>query len=270
MENDRYSRQSFLGDTAQALISRARIGVVGLGGGGSHIIQQLAHIGFHNFVLYDGDIAELSNLNRTVGATLEDIKEKKAKIDIAIRIINCLHRDAQVKKYKSRWQDQPEPLRTCDLVFGCVDGYAERLELEICTRRYLIPYIDIGIDVHEVKPQPPVMSGQVIASIPGGPCLYCLGFLTEEKLSREAAEYGAAGKNPQVVWANGVVASSAVGIGLDLLTGWTKVRKKTIYLMYAGNEGIIKPHPRLMQLEDWHNCPHFPDDLVGDPKLIQL
>ena len=270
MGNDRYSRQSFLGPAAQSTIAGAIAGVVGLGGGGSHIVQQLAHVGFENYILYDGDIGKPWNLNRTIGLSLYDVVAKRAKIDAAIRTIRSLHPEARIERHQSRWQSCPEPLRSCNLVFGCVDGYAERRELETCCRRYLIPYIDIGIDVHEVKPQPPVMSGQIITSIPGGPCLFCLGFLTEEKLSREAAKYGAAGVNPQVVWANGVVASTAVGVAIDMVTGWTKATRNTTYLMYEGNHGTLRPHPRLKQLEKWKNCPHYPFHQVGDPKFNQL
>src|ERR1700730_12183464 len=39
-------------------------------------------------------------------------------------------------------------LRRCDVIFGCVDSYRERDELERFMRRFLIPYIDIGMDVH--------------------------------------------------------------------------------------------------------------------------
>lgn len=270
MEADRYSRQSFLGSMAQRTISNARVGVAGLGGGGSHIVQQLAHIGFKNYVLYDGDIGKAWNLNRTVGLTLDDVDQKRRKIDSAMRIIRSLHPDSSIIRGDYRWQERPEALRNCDLVYGCVDGYGERRELEACCRRYLIPFIDIGIDVHEVKPQPPVISGQVIASIPGGPCLSCLGFLNEEKLAREAARYGAAGLNPQVIWANGIVASAAIGVGIEILTGWTQRRKETLYLMYEGNNGILKPHPRLKQLEGWESCMHYPSQQVGDPLFKRI
>src|SRR5205814_9026266 len=46
----------------------------------------------------------------------------------------------------------------------------------------------------------------------------CLGFLTEENLRQEANQYGAAGGRPQVVWANGILASLAVGILVDMAT----------------------------------------------------
>ena len=65
---ERYSRQSFLGPDAQERIERAVVGVVGLGGGGSHIVQQLAHIGFQRYVLYDDDAVEDTNLNRLIGS----------------------------------------------------------------------------------------------------------------------------------------------------------------------------------------------------------
>ena len=68
MSADRYSRQSFLGADAEERIARCTVAVPGLGGGGSHVVQQLAHIGFQNYIIYDGDRVEESNLNRLVGA----------------------------------------------------------------------------------------------------------------------------------------------------------------------------------------------------------
>src|SRR5262249_54509540 len=69
VNNDRFSRQSFLGEHSQSAIERGVIGVVGLGGGGGHVVQQLAHVGFLNYRLYDGDGVDESNLNRLVIAT---------------------------------------------------------------------------------------------------------------------------------------------------------------------------------------------------------
>jgi len=68
MQENRYDRQSFLGSDSQIKIEACTIGVVGLGGGGSHIVQQLAHIGFQNYVLYDVDVVQETNLNRLIGA----------------------------------------------------------------------------------------------------------------------------------------------------------------------------------------------------------
>jgi hypothetical protein len=266
---DRLSRQSFLGSFAEQKISSCHVGIVGLGGGGSHISQQLAHAGFSCFSLFDNDAIETSNLNRLIGGTHSDAKKGSPKVDVAARIIKGINPAAKVLKLKSRWQDSPEQLRNCDIVFGCVDSFTERRDLEITTRRYLIPYLDIGLDVHQSGDEPPRMAGQVILSMPGELCMTCLGFLTEKKLAREAEQYGAAGPRPQVVWANGVLASSAVGITIDLITDWTQSLRGPIYLSYDSNIGTVQPHKRLQYLEGGE-CPHFSLSQLGDPVFKRL
>jgi hypothetical protein len=262
----KYARQSFLGNNAQRIIETCVVGIVGLGGGGSHIVQQLAHLGFKNYVLYDEDYVDETNLNRLVGATIRDIN--KPKIEISKRVILGLIDEAKVDTFKERWQNKPLPLRRCDIIFGCIDGFSERAELEACSRRFLIPYIDIGIDVTHVKPQAPIIAGQVILSMPGYPCMFCMGFLNDEKLSREAMKYGAAGDRPQVVWANGIVASFAVGVAVDIITGWTKKGPRIIYLSYEGNENTVATHPRVPYADK--KCLHYPMENVGEPVLKRL
>jgi hypothetical protein len=269
IETDRFSRQSFLGASAAQIIIGCHVGIIGLGGGGSHIAQQLAHVGFSRFSIFDNDTVESSNLNRLVGGTHSDAKKRTPKVSVAARLIKGVNPGAHIEKVKSRWQDAAERLRDCDIVFGCVDSYAERRDIEIATRRYLMPYLDIGLDVHQAGIEPPRMAGQVILSMPGELCMSCLGFLTETKLSREAERYGAAGPRPQVVWANAVLASSAVGIAIDLLTDWTHSLRGPVYLSYDSNTGTIQPHKRLQFLEN-QRCPHFPLSQLGDPTLSRL
>jgi len=269
MKGERFSRQSFLGEDGQDAIERCRVGLVSLGGGGSHIVQQLAHIGFLNYLLYDGDFTDESNLNRQVIATEADVAVKTRKIETARRRILEIRGAAQIETHECRWQTRPEPLRACDLVFGCVDRFSERRELESACRRFLIPLIDIGMDIHQVGEEPPGMGGQVFLSMPGSPCMFCLDFLNEKKLGIEAAKYGAAGGRPQVVWPNGVLASTAVGIAVDLFTDWTRSRRGPVYLTYRGNDGTLTPHPRLVHFRD-RPCTHYPPDQVGDPVFKKI
>jgi hypothetical protein len=267
MKTSRYARQSFLGSESDAVIADATVGVVGLGGGGSHIVQQLAHLGFQNYALYDGDVVEDSNLNRLIGATTADAAAETAKLHLAKMMIYGLQPEAVVKGFSGRWQERPESLRECDIVFGCVDGYQERHELEVACRRYLMHYIDIGMDVHGDKS--PVIGGQIILSSPGYPCMRCIGFLTNEKLVKEAERYGTAGARPQVVWPNGVLASTAVGLAVNLVTSWTKRVPGYAYFVYDGNESTVKESPMLRNFKA-APCPHFRDNEVGDPVVIEL
>lgn len=266
----RSSRQSFLGPEPDDLFARCRVGIVGVGGGGSHIAQQLAHVGFQRFVSFDPDHVEDHNLNRLVGATEEDAACGRLKVEVVERVILGLVPDAQVEKHPQRWQEAPETLEACDLIFGCVDGFREREELQVCARRYLIPYIDIGLTVKSVGDEPPQMSGQVILVTPDGPCLRCLQFITEARLAEEAAEYGDAGIRPQVVWANGVLASTAVGLAVDLLTNWTRRPRRYAYLAYDGNLGTVGVHPKVPHLNLPCECPHFPPNAVGTVRFMAL
>jgi len=267
--SERYQRQGFLGLHAESLIGRARIGVVGLSGGGSHIIQQLAHVGFRQTRGFDGDHVDESNLNRLVGARAVDASRRVRKGNVAERVITGVLPDANFVGFHGRWQENAELLRGCDVVVGCVDSFAERQQLEVACRRYAIPYADIGMDVLQVDHEPPRLAGQLILSMPDAPCMFCLGFLNEERLAREAARYGAAGDRPQVVWPNGVLASTAVGLVVDLITGWSGSAGGPVYLSYDGNTGLIQPHPRL-QFLGAKACPHYGAADVGDPILRRL
>ncbi len=264
-----FSRQSFLGEGSQDKIERCIVGIVGLGGGGSHIAQQLAHLGFLNFYLFDGDRIEDTNLNRLVGGTQDDVDNGRLKVEIARRIIAGIRPNAQIEILSDIWQNHAEALKDCDIIFGCVDGYDQRRQLEATARRYLVPLIDVGMDVTVPDGGSAEISGQVILSMPGEPCMRCMGFLNDISLAREAAKYGDAGSNPQVVWPNGVLASTAVGIAVDLITDWSRSLRKRVYLCYRGSTGTLTPHVRLEYLPPGP-CSHYPFANLGDPRLQLL
>lgn len=262
------SRQSFLGAKSDAVLAGLRVGIVGVGGGGSHIAQQLAHVGVGNFVVSDPDRVVDSNLNRLVGATARDAQGATRKTEVAKRLINGINPDAEALSVPKHWQEEALALRACDAVFGCVDSYGARDELERFCRRFLIPYIDIGMDVTEYAPGC-VISGQMILSMPGELCMRCFGFLQEALLAREAERYGAAGALPQVIWPNGVLASAAVGTFMQLVTPWARDQAPTPYLEYDGNAQTLTPSNRLRYLVG-KKCRHFatPTD-IGDPFWVQ-
>lgn len=267
MDSDRISRQSFLGPKASKAISSAVVGIVGLGGGGSHVVQQLAHIGFQRFELFDADVIEESNLNRLVGATALDVKNSMPKVKIAERVILGLQDRVEINANFSTWQEKFRCLQRCHIVFGCLDSFLGREELERFTRRYMLSYIDIGMDVVIGSDGKPVVGGQVILSTPGLPCMRCMGFLSNELLKREAERYGDAGPRPQVVWMNGILASAAVGLAVDLLTDWTGSLRQAVYLEYDGRKSTLV-NRRGIKTEGI--CEHYSLEEVGEPVFREL
>jgi molybdopterin/thiamine biosynthesis adenylyltransferase len=260
---ERFSRQTFLGADAPQQINSLRTAIIGISGGGSHVCQQAGHIGFAKFRLFDSQQIDESNLNRLVGATEEDVAREAFKVDIGARVICSVNAKAQVETIKKCWQDQACDLKTSDVAIGCLDRLDERSQLEAACRRYLIPYVDIGMDVTTLPGHPPRSAGQVFLSLPGSPCMHCCGLITQEDLAQEKPNYGDAGIAPQVVWPNGILASSAIGLLVDLATNWTKEQPGLIYLRYDGNKGTLVMDRRIDALRKIV-CQHYPLDAVGD------
>ena len=257
-------RQSFLGENSSSVLDASHVAIVGLGGGGSHIAQQLGHLGVGEFLLIDPDIVEETNLNRLVGAAQQDVGKGASKTSVAARVIAGVNPRVRIWTETAQWQMCATALRSCDAIFGCVDSIAEREQLETAARRYLIPYIDLGMDVHKVNGEY-IVGGQVALSMPDGPCLRCMGIVTDRALELEAKQYGAAGGRPQVVWANGVLASLAVGYFVQIVTPWYKQQKLPVLVEFDGNTQTVSPSNKLQYLEG-HTCRHFADlSSLGDP-----
>src|SRR5712691_11090780 len=230
----RASRQGFLGEKSEQIIGDAKVAIIGLGGGGSHIAQQLAHVGVHHFVLIDNDRIEESNLNRVVGSRPDHSLQRTQKTEVIKELVLGISPRANAFCSATKWEDRHELLRDCSVVFGCVDSFLARDQLESYCRRYMVPYIDIGMDVKEV-PAGHSISGQVVVSIPGLPCMRCVGFLSDALVNAEVQRYGTAGPRPQVVWVNGVLASVAVGTFVQMISPWRQ-QELELYVEYDGNK----------------------------------
>ena len=260
----RHVRQNFLGDKSEVLLNTTTLGIVGISGGGSHLVQQFAHIGIGRFVLVDPDRIDITNTTRLVGGTLQDVENNEEKTYIANRLIHSVQPNANVIQIPDTWQNATDNLKFCDLIMGAVDSFIERDELERFARRHLIPYIDIGMDVHDIRKDGFLISGQVILSTPGNPCLRCCDLITDTKLKQEAERYGSAGDRPQVVWPNGVLASTAVGLAIQMITPWFRNPPGFTYLEYDGNTGTVSISERVNILKN-KVCSHHPADETGDP-----
>jgi molybdopterin/thiamine biosynthesis adenylyltransferase len=151
MINDpsRYDRQiRFLGATGQQALADAHVGIVGLGGLGSHIAQQLVYLGIRRYTLVDGDRINEHSLNRVVTALPEDID--KYKTDVAERLIHNVLSDAHVTNIRHHLEhdDASRSLAHVDLILGGLDHDSPRLGLTDLASTYQIVYIDAATDIH--------------------------------------------------------------------------------------------------------------------------
>lgn len=248
----RYDRQvALFGAEGQRRIAHARVAVLGLGGLGSHVCQQLAYLGVHSFVLVDDDPVSDANLNRLIGSTAEDIGVPKTAV--AARLIRSIQPTATLKAHETKLPDTDAAtsLALCDLALGCFDNDYPRLVALDLASKARVPYIDAATDV-SARSSPPIYGGRVLVAGTSPGCLSCLGLLdqdeirraqlTDEELQVEAAIYGVpvdelVGTGPSVVTINGVVASLATTEAMVLLTGLREPTKLQNY--YGSWQGRI-------------------------------
>jgi len=197
-----------------------------------------------------------------VGSRPEHAKRRALKTEVIREMILGINPAANVVSKSTKWEENHELLRDCTVVFGCVDSFLARDQLERYCRRYGLPYIDIGMDVSAV-PNGYSISGQIVVSIPGKPCMRCMGFLSDALVSAEVQRYGAAGARPQVIWPNGVLASTAVGLFVQMISPWRK-QELELYLEYDGNKPSLG-RSRLVDAAHRRKCQHFGDTQVASP-----
>jgi len=277
-----YARQTLVvSREGQAKLRAAKVGVVGAGGGGSHVIQQLAYLGVGKIVVVDPDTYDESNRHRLVAGLKGDLG--RPKVDIFRRLAKKIGLSGRVHPVRAALPDTAavEALRQCDVIVGCVDTLFARSDLQELASRYLIPYVDIGAAIRVVPNasagDPRVLvAGNVFTFIPGSFCLWCIGFLSSEKIEAEqnGPTRGYFEKNTQeaqVVSFNGVLASQAVTEVLQLLVGFSGVglRRSDLALGSASTlRGYKKFDGVAGTLQEWgglrrSDCPHCGSVLGG-------
>jgi molybdopterin/thiamine biosynthesis adenylyltransferase len=220
-------------------VSASRIGLVGLSGGGSHVAQQLIHAGVGTLVAIDAELVEETNLRRLVGARRRDI-DKTLKVQVARRLARDVRPGVRVMAVPEEFPSARslEALRSVDILIGCVDGWDVRDDLNSFALQNRIPYIDIGAVITPPTGRLGVRaSGQVSIVVPGGPCLRCMGILTDERVAhaRQVRRgYLVAESEPQVVSINGTLASEAVTAALMLIGGTGSYAPRRRYLYPPG------------------------------------
>ena len=78
-----------LGKDGIEKLKNSKIVLFGLGGVGSYIAEALARVGIGNLIIVDGDIVDITNINRQLIANINTIGKNKAELMIdRISLIN--------------------------------------------------------------------------------------------------------------------------------------------------------------------------------------
>jgi len=244
-----HDRQILLfGEIGQQFLGRLKIGVVGLGGTGSAVAQEIAHLGVSSYLLIDKDIVEETNRNRMVGSEPEDVGRKKT--EVVERLIRRIRPSAEILAIP---EDVLAPgigrrLAEVDFIFCCTDTHGSRNLINQLAYQYLIPCIDMGVAILPKNGVVIDIGGRAQMLAPGLGCFTCQKALDPNEIRREllseahrrADPYFSIGqgvKQPAVISLNSTAVSLATTMFLGVVTG-IPVRSRLQY--YDAMTGTVR------------------------------
>lgn len=251
MSGTRFDRnEQLFGSEGQRTIRKQHVAIIGAGGLGSHVLQQLAYLGVGAVTVIDGETLDESNKNRYVTARHQDPNHGLRKVAAACRLVQEIDPDIVATAMATDFPDREglNALATADCVFGCVDDDKVRFIINEAAAYYNRMYIDLASEVLLGKPLR--YGGRVFVSKAGSGCLVCrdlldsaevaTGFQTSTQQADRDALYGVstvtAPSGPSVISINAVVASLGV---TEYMVSVTGLRPPIAQLTYHADRGIV-------------------------------
>lgn len=174
------------GPEIQRLLADLHVGIVGLGGTGSPVAEQLCRLGVGRLSLFDGDRLDPTNVNRVYGSRVTDAGS--FKVHIAKRHLDSIGLGTQISAIPQHITEESaaRALRDCDILFGCTDKELPRAILGQVALRYSIPVFDLGVLIDSNEGIVLGVHGRVTTLLPGEACLFCRGRISAEAIRVEA------------------------------------------------------------------------------------
>jgi hypothetical protein len=210
------------------LLQRLQIAVVGLGGLGSPIAEQLVRMGVRSVITIDHDVLDTpSNLRRVVGSTAADLCATVAppKVDVVGRHLDQLGLGVAIRRINGdvRRESTFRELLDVDVVISATDTHGSRAVTNDLASTYLMPVIDVGVQAGGRKNADlAALVAEVSVLTPVTPCLWCRGRISPDVIRAEnlpAAQRDRLAQEGYVVGgvdqpAPSVIALTALGAGL--------------------------------------------------------
>lgn len=142
----RYARnRKTLSEEDQLKLSTSCVAIVGCGGLGGYIAEELARIGVGRLVLIDGDRLEVSNLNRQIMSS--ELNIGQWKVEASRDRLQSVNSEVQVEVIRGWFEEKkgPELFRNVDLVCDALDSIPTRVVLERVCHQMGLPLVFASI-----------------------------------------------------------------------------------------------------------------------------
>lgn len=164
--------------------------LVGCGGLGSPIAEQLVRMGVNDVILIDNDIIDTpSNVRRVFGSRLSDLKAKPylPKVDIVGDHLKRLGLAVKIRRVKGdvRVERVFRHLLDADVVLMATDTHGSRALVNELPSKYLMPVIDVGVRVGAKGNNLSGLVAETRILTPTTPCLWCRESISADVVSVE-------------------------------------------------------------------------------------
>lgn len=233
------------GPDIQGVVGDLRVAIVGSGGTGSAVAEQLVRLGVRHLLLIDNDKLSASNVTRVYGSTPGNVGQ--AKVDVLRAHLRRIAPDlvSSTIDGMTTVKSVAKALRAVDLVFGCTDDNAGRLVLSRLSTFLLTPVIDVGVLLSSDRSGTLTgIDGRITTLTPGAGCLVCRNRVDmaraaaeirtpeeRQKLADEGYAPALGQVEPAVVAFTTAVAAAAVNELLDRLIGYGPPERPTETLL---------------------------------------
>jgi len=173
------------GKPIQGLLKILKVGIVGAGGTGSSVAEQLIRLGVGKLLIADGGRLQDSNVTRGYGSRLTDVGAFKPDLLERLAVDVGLGTDVKILDRPVTFQSVLKEFRECDAIFGCTDDEWGRSLLCRLAIFYCIPVFDMGVRIDSDRCAISSVKGRVTTLFPGSACLFCRGRITPEGVRAE-------------------------------------------------------------------------------------
>jgi molybdopterin/thiamine biosynthesis adenylyltransferase len=179
-----------LGEQAPQRLKLSAIGIVGCSGLGSPAAHILARAGVGKFVLVDSGCWKASGLERNHASRASDLSQPaQPKVEMLKRLIQEIRPETEVVAIAADVLDDRavDELTRCDLILGCTDSYYARAALGDFATNYLVPVLDLAVQMDARDGRLVGQVGEIARYLPGLPCPWCRNRVTAAAIRAETA-----------------------------------------------------------------------------------
>ncbi|MEM6517202.1 MAG: HesA/MoeB/ThiF family protein [Bacteroidota bacterium] len=149
MENLFEVHNRLIGKKSQTIIQTSKVTIIGVGGLGCTVAQNIVRLGVANVLLVDSDKIETSNLPRQILFNKNDVGNYKA--EIAKQKLDAFSPKTKIKIEVDNFTygNGKRLLSNSDVIIDCTDNYPSRYAISKSSKELNIPMVYGGVKAFE-------------------------------------------------------------------------------------------------------------------------